>query len=363
MKKYVKFFTGMLMAFTLVAGILPSTQVKAETTKKTYTVTFRAGNVGNFNLNTSNISGENIEATENYIKFTVEKGESLSSTFDFISDDASLDAYFLNVTSSDNDVDYIDSGYRLKTVSEWAENAANATVKRNTEYVLDYAKLVNPVKYTICFVDVESGEQIAPSTIAYGNAEEEILCTPLNVSNYSTTDKAVTLVLSEEDSENVVTFQYTYTGEVETITKTITNVEPGETITETVINEVEVVEPGGATVVTPEPADDNQADNQVNDQDNNQVNDQDNNQVDIQDEQVPLADDQNNNDQNVADQDDNSDNNGQTVTIEDEETPLADGKEDLLGSYWTPILGGTALAIILISIAVVVIRKKKISHK
>ena len=88
-----------------------------------------------------------------------------------------------------------------------------------------------------------------------------------------------------------------------------------------------------------------------------------NNQVDIQEEQVPLADDQNNNDQNVADQDDNSDNNGQTVTIEDEETPLADGKEDLLGSYWTPILGGTALAIILISIAVVVIRKKKISHK
>lgn len=354
MKKCVKFFTGILMALTLVTGILPTTQVKAETAKKTYTVTFRAGNVGSFNVNAGNVSGDNIEATENYIKFTVEKGESLSSTFDFISDDASLDAYFLNVTSSSADAEYIDSGYRLKEVSEWADNAANATVKRNTEYVLDYAKLVNPVKYTICFVDAESGEQIAPSTIAYGNAEEEVLCTPLRVSDYSTTDQAVTMNL-KEDGENVVTFQYTYTGEVETITNTITNVEPGETITETVINEIEVVEPGGATVVTPEPADDNQA----NDQADNQVN----NQVNIPDQQVPLADDQNNNDQNVADRDDNSDNNGQTVTIEDEETPLADGKEDLLGSYWTPILGGTALAIILISLAVVVIRKKKISHK
>ena len=345
MKKYVKFLTGVLTAFTLLAAVVPTTQVQAETAKKTYTVTFRAGNVGSFNLNAGNISGENIEATENYIKFTVEKGESLSSTFDFISDDASLDAYFLNVTSaSDDSAEYINSGYRLKAVSEWANGAANADVKRNTEYVLDYAKLVNPVKYTIRFVDASSGEQIAPSTIAYGNAEEEILCTPLNVTNYSTEDQAVTMILNEEEeSKNVVTFQYTYTGEVETVTNTVTNIEPGETITETVVNEVTVVEPGGAAVVTPQPA----VDNQVN----------------IPDEPVPLADDQNDNDdEDVQDNAEDPAENNQTVDIEEEQTPLADGKQDASGFYWGPILGGAVFAVIFIAAVAAVIWKKKISH-
>lgn len=349
MKKCVKFLTGVLTAFTLIASVFPTTPVNAETAKKTYTVTFRAGNVGSFNLNAGNISGENIESTENYIKFTVEKGESLSSAFDFISDDASLDAYFLNVTSASDEAEYIDAGYRLKDVSEWAEGAAEKEVKRNTEYVLDYAKLVNPVKYTIRFVDASSEEQIAPSTIAYGNADEEILCTPLTISNYSTEDQAVTMTLSEEDeSTNVVTFKYTYTGEVETITNTVTNVIPGETVTETVVNEVTVVEPGGAAVVTPE------ADEQANIPDE-QVPLADE-QANIPDEQVPLADDQNDDAEEPVDENPN-------VTIEEEETPLADGKQEAKPSYWAPIFGGAALAVVLVAaIAAVALYKKKISQ-
>lgn len=350
MKKCVKFLTGVLTAFTLIASVFPTTPVNAETAKKTYTVTFRAGNVGSFNLEAGNIRGENIEATENYIKFTVEKGESLSSTFDFISDDASLDAYFLNVTSASEDAEYIDAGYRLKAVSEWAADAAQKEVKRNTQYVLDYAKLVNPVKYTIRFVDASSEEQIAPSTIAYGNAEEEILCTPLHISNYSTEDQAITMTLKEEDeSANVVTFKYTYTGEVETITNTVTNVIPGETITETVVNEVTVVEPGGAAVVNPQ----QDAQNPAQDQ------------VEIPDEQVPLADgqDENADQDNAEDPAENPTEDNQNVTIEDEETPLAAGEQETKPSYWAPILGGAALAVVLsAAIVAVVMFKKKISQ-
>lgn len=352
MKKSVKFLTGVLAAFTLIASVFPTTMVKAETEKKTYTVTFRAGNVGSFNLDANNISGENIEVTENYIKFTVEKGESLNSTFDFISGDDSLDAYFLNVTSGSEEADYIDAGYRLKEVSEWAEGAADTAVKRNTEYVLDYAKLVNPVKYTIRFVDKESGEQIAPSTIAYGNAADVVHCTPLYISNYSTEDSALTITLNENDENaNMVTFEYTYTGEVETITNTVTNVIPGETVTETVVNEVEVVEPGGATVVTPE---------QPAQQDV----------VDIPEQDVPLADNpdenvNNNEDQNQQDNEENQAGGNETVTIEEEETPLADGKQKSQDSYWAPIAGGAALAVILVAAigAVVTVLKKKNTPK
>ena len=68
MKKCVKFLTGVLTAFTLIASVFPTTPVNAETAKKTYTVTFRAGNVGSFNLEAGNIRGENIEATENYTR-------------------------------------------------------------------------------------------------------------------------------------------------------------------------------------------------------------------------------------------------------------------------------------------------------
>lgn len=338
MKKSVKFLTGVLAAFTLIANVFPTTLVKAETAKKTYTVTFRAGNVGGFNLKADNLSGESIEATENYIKFTVEKGESLSSTFDFIEDDGSLEAYFLNVTS-----DSIDSGYRLKEVSEWAADAAEVSVKKNTEYVLDYAKLVSPVKYVIRFVDASSGEQIAPSTSAYGNAEEEILCTPLRVENYSTEDQALTMTLKEEE-ENIVTFRYTYTGELETVTNTVTNTIPGETITEYEVNEVTVEEPGGATVVTPEP----QAQNVT----------------DIQDDPVPLADDTDDNDnQDLQDEENNPAEENDTVTIEEEETPLADGKKDAATSNLAPIIGGVALLVILGSAVAAVLFKKRISLK
>ena len=345
MKKMMRLFAGVLTVFTLLVSIMPATVVKAENTeKKTYTVTFRAGNVGSFNLNAGNISGENIEATANYIKFTVEKGESLSSTFDFISDDASLDAYFLNVTSASDETAYIDSGYRLKAVSDWCAGAADAAVNRNTEYVLDYAKLVDPVKYMIRFVDAESGEQIAPPTIAYGNAGEEIVCNPLTVTSYSTADTAVNIVLNAEDENaNTITFKYTYTGETGTVVQTVTEYVPGETVTQTVTNEIQQEVPAGPAVVVPD-AGNADAGNVDIDDENVPLDDGEDEDVTIEDEEIPLAD---------------GEGEDSTTNIEDEETPLAAGNENPMQTYLAPILGGMIAIVVVFAIAAVVLMKRK----
>lgn len=340
MNRARKKLLGMLAAVTLLFNIIPTTAVLAESAEnKTYTVTFRAGNVGSFNLNSSNISGENIEATANYIKFTVEKGESLSSTFDFISDDASLNAYVLNITSAGSETDatsYIDSGYRLRDVSDWCQGAANAPVNRNTEYVLDYVKLVNSVRYMIRFVDAESLEQIAPPTIAYGNAGETIMCNPLTIAGYHTEDVATQLTLNAEDENaNVVTFAYTYTGESSTIVETITEYEPGDVIVETIVNEVEVPTPAGPVNVITDVQGEQAGGAEVADAENQEN-------ITIEDEQVPLG----------AEED-------VRVTIEDEEVPLAAENEKRLPLGMGVLLGTTVAAVSVVGAGAIIMKKRK----
>ncbi len=118
-------------------------------------------------------------------------------------------------------------------------------VERNTEYVLDYKRLIDPVSYTVSFIDSQTKEQIATPQIIYGNAEEIIMVTPVTVSDYTPTESSKTIKL-EKGKGNTATFEYHYTGAVETITSTVTNVVPGTTRTETVVSEVEetVIIPG-----------------------------------------------------------------------------------------------------------------------
>lgn len=331
MRKTTKIYAGILAAAVFFAGMLPAVPVKAEeTAKRTYTVTFRAGNVGRFQTESNSVDNENIEVTANYIKFTVEKGQSLGSSFDFISGDAGLDAFFLNIT------DDIDEGYRLKSASDWCSGAAETAVNRNTEYVLDYAKLVNPVKYMIRFVDAASGEQIAPPTIAYGNAGEELVCNPLSIASYVTEDEAVNLVLNaENETANSVTFRYTYNGETAAAVETVTEYTPGGTVVNTIVEDAVEEQPAGAAVVTPDADDADDAD------DANDVNDA--QEVTIEDEEVPLG---------------NEDN---LVDIEDEEVPLAVEEEQPAKFYWKAVAGG-AIAVIAVAatVTVVVGRKRKV---
>ena len=334
MKKVKKIITGFLTVFLFMAMVLPMTTVKASeekeaVEKRMYTVTFRAGNIACFDTDKITVS-DGMEVTKNYIKVKVAKGDTLAFTVPDWESDARLTSWFSNCLHYEKE-----AAYGLKAFN----GVVGTAVERNTEYVLDYKRLIDPVSYTVSFIDSQTKEQIATPQIIYGNAEETITVIPVTVSDYTPTESSKTLKL-EKGKENAATFEYHYTGAVETITSTVTNVVPGTTRTETVVNEVEetVIVPGtsqptGFTANVVNNASNavnapvgntanNVADNNANNAADNAVNapaddneDQtvDDSNVEITEEQTPLVD---------------GDGNDGVVDIEESETPLANTAED-----------------------------------
>lgn len=334
MKKVKKIITGFLMVFIFMVLVLPMTTVKASEEKEVagkrmYTVTFRAGNVASFDTDKITVS-DGMEVTKNYIKVKVAKGDTLAFTVPGWESDARLTSWFSNCLHYEKE-----AAYGLKAFS----GVVGTAVERNTEYVLDYKRLIDPVSYTVSFIDSQTKEQIAAPQIIYGNAEETIMVTPVTVSDYTPTESSKIIKL-EKGKENTATFEYRYTGAVETITSTVTNVVPGTTRTETVVSEVEetVIVPGtsqptGFTANVVNNASNavnapvgntanNVADNNANNAADNAVNapaddneDQtvDDSNVEIPEEQTPLVD---------------GDENDGVVDIEESETPLSNTAED-----------------------------------
>lgn len=334
MKKVKKIITGFLTVFIFMALVLPMTTVKASeekevAEKRMYTVTFRAGNVASFDTDKITVS-EGMEVTKNYIKVKVAKGDTLDFTVPGWESDARMTSWFSNCLHYEKE-----AAYGLKAFN----GVVGTAVERNTEYVLDYKRLIDPVSYTVSFIDSQTKEQIATPQIIYGNAEEIIMVTPVTVSDYTPTESSKTIKL-EKGKGNTATFEYHYTGAVETITSTVTNVVPGTTRTETVVSEVEetviipgAAQPSGVTANVVNNASNtvnapvgntanNVADNNANNAADNAVNapaddneDQtvDDSNVEIPEEQTPLVD---------------GDGNDGVVDIEESETPLANTAED-----------------------------------
>ena len=334
MKKVKKIITGFLTVFLFMAMVLPMTTVKASeekevAEKRMYTVTFRAGNIASFDTDKITVS-DGMEVTKNYIKVKVAKGDTLAFTVPGWESDARLTSWFSNCLHYEKE-----AAYGLKAFN----GVVGTAVERNTEYVLDYKRLIDPVSYTVSFIDSQTKEQIATPQIIYGNAEETITVIPVTISDYTPTESSKIIKL-EKGKENTATFEYRYTGAVETITSTVTNVVPGTTRTETVVSEVEetVIVPGtsqptGFTANVVNNASNavnapvgntanNVADNNANNAADNAVNapaddneDQtvDDSNVEIPEEQTPLVD---------------GDGNDGVVDIEESETPLANTAED-----------------------------------
>lgn len=321
MKKVKKIITGFLTVFIFMALVLPMTTVKASeekeaVEKRMYTVTFRAGNIACFDTDKITVS-DGMEVTKNYIKVKVAKGDTLAFTVPDWESDARLTSWFSNCLHYEKE-----AAYGLKAFN----GVVGTAVERNTEYVLDYKRLIDPVSYTVSFIDSQTKEQIATPQIIYGNAEETITVIPVTVPDYTPTESSKIIKL-EKGKENTATFEYRYTGAVETITSTVTNVVPGTTRTETVVSEVEetVIVPGtsqptGFTANVVNNAS-NTADNRANGGGNaaNTANNvADNNANNAADNAVNApADD--NEDQTVDDS---------NVEIPEEQTPLVDGDEN-----------------------------------
>lgn len=348
MKKYISFFAKMVLMFALMILVGNANTVLAEETteadtEKTYTVTFRAGNVGN--IDTSKIDSEagNVEVTANYVKYTVSKGSKLGNIFGngtTTLNESEINAFFRNIVS-------VDEGYSLRNITELEEGMPEKEIRRNTEYVLDYVKLVDPVTYVVEFVDDATGEQIALPTIAAGNAGEEILCVPLSIAGYACDQGEVKLILTK-DADNKVQFVYTYVGEVETVTETVVVNVPGDVITETVVNEISVANPQEQGAVNAPEGGATNGNADVNEENQGQ---DDNGEVEIVDEDVPL--------------DDGAD----TLQIEDDEVPLASGEKELTdedvplsaGARMNPAVVGVVAAAIVATggVAVFVFKRRK----
>mgnify|MGYP000653927669 CR=1 FL=1 len=333
MKKVKKIITGFLTVFIFMALVLPMTTVKASeekevVEKRMYTVTFRAGNIACFDIDKITVS-EGMEVTKNYIKVKVAKGDTLAFTVPGWESDARLTSWFSNCLHYEKE-----AAYGLKAFN----GVVGTVVERNTEYVLDYKRLIDPVSYTVSFIDSQTKEQIAAPQITYVvhklidkgiPLDPDII--PVTVPDYTPTESSKIIKL-EKGKENTATFEYRYTGAVETITSTVTNVVPGTTRTETVVNEVEetVIVPGtsqptGFTANVVNNASNavnapvgntanNAADNAVNaPADDNEDQTVDDSNVEIPEEQTPLVD---------------GDGNDGAVDIEESETPLANTAED-----------------------------------
>ncbi len=322
MKKVKKIITGFLTVFIFMAFVLPMTTVKASeekeaVEKRMYTVTFRAGNIACFDIDKITVS-EGMEVTKNYIKVKVAKGDTLAFTVPGWESDARLTSWFSNCLHYEKE-----AAYGLKAFN----GVVGTAVERNTEYVLDYKRLIDPVSYTVSFIDIQTKEQIAAPQITYGNAEETITVIPVTVPDYTPVESSKIIKL-EKGKENTATFEYRYTGAVETITSTVTNVVPGTTRTETVVSEVEkmvivpgAAQPSGVTANVVNNAS-NTADNRVNGGGNtadtpagNPVDNSTNNEVD----NVANAPADENEDQ-TADEG--------NIEIPEEQTPLANTAED-----------------------------------
>ena len=234
MRVFKKSFVSACMALALVL-MIPSINVYAA---ETYTVTFRPGNVGTFQeeavTQMKNLYGESnvTVTTHGAIKVTVSAEAGIPSAPSYIQ---ANDGYFVK--------------------SGWAPH--EGTVDRDMDFVVDYARLVDGVEFTIEYVDSASGESIAPAYIAQANiGGERTESAPLQIvisggAVYNLSSAAsVTLVLDADATKNVFTFEYTMAPRGTEIEEVIIG-EDGEIVTTTdyvttTINNGTTVVPGGA---------------------------------------------------------------------------------------------------------------------
>ena len=358
-----RYLFSVCMIFILAVSAVSVVPVQATAT---YTLTFRSGNVGSFDTAKVNATVKNsslVEVKKEYIRVKAKRGTSVASAvYDAfgraVQGSGDMNAMFLSFLSENK-------GYTLLDESTWGPKASD-TVRHNKEYVLDYGTIVNPVSYTVNYVDAESGDAVAAPIFSYGSAGDRVTVAPVTVSEYDTDDEAVTITL-DKNSDNTVTFEYSYTGETFI---------PGETIQRTVTeyqtNVVTVTQPqtnnnnnnnnnanaNNVNNANADNADNNGANAGNNDANADNGNNADNNGNDgqnIPDDDVPLDDGNGNNDgDNAA----NGDSSNDLTNIEDEQTAKSANPKQ--SNSW--IVYGIVAAVVLV-VAVtgttLVIRKRK----
>lgn len=357
MKQNRKRIVAGILSLLLVLCLVPTVQAEAA---DHYTITYRAGNVGTFDVAkwTASLTGDGYdlsqcEITENYMKIAVDKGAAVPAF--------NQTEWLANTTVTDA------SRYFVLSVSQWGP-ADSAVVEKNTEYVVDYGTLIDPVQYRIEFTDAQSGEAVAAPVIGYGNEGDTVICSPVQLADYNTDGGNITLTLKAGE-ENSVAFSYTstVTPEVNVVEEVITTT----TTTTTTVPDTTTpaggapagTTPGGVapaagdTTTIPDanvPLADNPDGTDTQDNQDTQDTEAEGGVTTIEDEETPLSDGS-----DIAKDDTESE--SDVTTIEDEETPLADTAPTQEKGYLLPI--AAMLFVVAAATALVILfmkRKKKI---
>ena len=346
--------------FLVIAAMcLPAMNVRAAETddaaappKKTYTVTFRPGNVGYFAMEAvANVEGQEKElagavaALEyNAYQYTVTEHGAIKVT---VPANAAVPAAPTYIQS--------DSGYFVKESSIWGPAGQDIkTVDKNMDFVVDYGKLVDGVEYTVKYVDSSSGESIAPVYITQANiGESRTVTAPSQIvisegTVYNLTSAAsLTLELDADSGKNVFTFSYTLAPSGTVVEEIVDYVDGGTvTTTETVTTYVN----NGTTVTTTPAGQGGQGGGQGGGAVADNANENNGGNVTIEEENTPLAPSM----ENTQDQEGT----GNAVTIGEDEVPLADFQPEG-NSYAAMIWAGVFVAAAVAVTAFWLLTKKK----
>lgn len=234
-------FTGKLRIFGTVLALaaamfFTSASAEAAEAEKTYTVTYRPGNVGHFALS------DKEEGTKQEQALAAAKAQYAGYSYE-ITEKGAIKIKVAENQAAPEAPRYIvaKEGYFVKEAAEWAVDAEKVT--KNLDCVVDYGKLVDGVEYRVSYVDSASGASIAPAYAAYANAgESRTVTAPEQIvisggSIYNRVgDAQKTLVLSADASKNVFEFKYTAAPDEENETVITEYVDGGVIyVTETVI--------------------------------------------------------------------------------------------------------------------------------
>ena len=195
MKKIVAMISGSLLALLLVFGMTP---MQAKAAEKTYTVTFRCGNVGEFQPDAVNIDGA--KATSSYIKVDVKRGETLASIFE---SDSAMNTFFSNQNVLKTES--VEGGtYRALPIEGFS---VTDEITHNQDVVMSYCRVVNPARYVISYVNGANGAFVAAPVYGLGDADEVITAEPLTIAGFHTTGTKQEVTLKEGKTA-LITFVY-----------------------------------------------------------------------------------------------------------------------------------------------------------
>ena len=112
----------------------------------------------------------------------------------------------LNVVPSEDH--YLFSGFRLSgRDNRWAEMPA-FTVEKDVDYVAAYAIRGPVVNYTLVFVEYGTGKTLLSSITMEGNVGDKPIESYRYIEGYMPLYRNITKTLSEDEAENVFTFEY-----------------------------------------------------------------------------------------------------------------------------------------------------------